>query len=64
MNERLKEIIRRYVLLGICVIASFAIRDLVKGEGFHWDTFIVRIIIEAVLLTIIGLLEYRGRKEK
>lgn len=64
MNELMKEIIKRYSLLGISVIASFTIWDLVKGEGFHWDKFISGIIIETILLLILGWAEYRRQKKK
>ncbi|MBO5353100.1 MAG: hypothetical protein J6A77_07350 [Lachnospiraceae bacterium] len=64
MKEKVKELIKRYSITGLGLIIGLTIVDLVKGEGFQLDTFMIRIIVAVVLYTIFGFVEYKSQKNK
>ena len=64
MTEIMKELVRRHSITGLGVIIGLTIVDLVKGEGFQLDNFIIRIIVVVVMYTICGYVEYKSSKKQ
>ncbi len=64
MKETMKKLVRKHSITGLSVLIGLTIVDLVRGEGFQLDNFIIRIIVILVLYTIFGCVEYHSQKNK
>ena len=60
----MKEIMKRYAILGVSMIIGLTIYDMIAGKEITVSGVLTRIIVTVVLYFVFGLVEYKSNKNK